>query len=811
MVGAVRIGTDDDGSSVAIDDLPVPTGDPTDPTGTTGDGSNHQDGGGKDVGRRDFLGYVVKGTGLAVAVQLGMSAAAPEAAEALRLGDLLDLEDALDLSGTLDVTDGRFVELPEITDLKDLTDLLLLSGDPFYWDFLIRLTPENRVEFELPRMEVGQGILTTAVMILAEELDVRVDQVDASLSPAEFRRATGQITGGSHATTSLWDPLRQVAAQLRSMVVGAAADRFGVARSDVGTDQGMATAPDGRAVPYSDLTDGVEGRNDAARTATPKDPSQYTIVGKPHNRLDAREIVTGRVEYVLDTDPVDGAMPCLVLRPPTLGGSVADYDDSAARAIPGVIAIDVVDIGVEREMTGVAIIAETFGDCLCAQEAIEATWNPGIADDLSDDDIIKTLRAINLPTVPDVPLLTDSIEGEFIFPYMGHAPMETMTSIADVSGGRARVWTGAKTPLAAQAKIARDLGLLPTDVEVHVVKTGGSFGRRLFFDAAVESARISAHFGRPVKFMFTRQEDTKFGRARPLSVHKVQAGFRRGGLFGGPGQVVSFDHRAATPELDLRHGFGDALTAIGAEAAPYGYSQTIWHTTQIVPYAFGATSLLLNEVKFPMPTSSWRSIYSGTAQVANEVMVDELAAELGEDPVDFRLRRLDDDRLAAVLSKVADEGNWGRRMGRGRAQGIGLHKEYKSRAAILMELNTNPSEPRVTRMTAAIDVNRVVNPRGLEGQIISAATDAISAILRTGLHFENGAIRESAYSDFEIARMNNTPPEIDIHFMPPNGERPGGAGELAVPAASAAIANAFARATGIKPRRFPLNEYYPEV
>lgn len=746
------------------------------------------------VDRRQFLGYLVKGTGLAVALSVGV--------------------DAVDA----DVADAQVLPpIPEFADEVDLTDLLLLSGDPFYYDYKITITDDNRVAFEVPRMEVGQGINLTSTMIVAEELDVRLDQVDTALSPAEIRRSTGQITGGSHSTPSLWDPLRKVTAALRAVIVAAAAAEFGVAPDDVTTSEGQAIAPDGRTIDYADLSDGVEGRNDAARLATPKDPGDYRVIGSPQTRTDARDIVTGKVQFAMDMDVVPDAMPCVVARPPTLGGTVRSYDDTAARQVPGVIDVCEVPTDVEGASSGVAVVARSVGDAFKGRDALVVEWNDGTAEDLSDDDVLEQLRAINLPTLPGIPILTKSVKGEFVFPYMAHAPMETMTAIADVSGGRARIWTGAKTPLAAQAKIARDLGILPTDVELNVVKTGGSFGRRLFFDAAVEGARISSILGRPIKLMFTRQGDTKFGRARPLSLHNVQATYTPG-LLGGGGEVLTFDHRCATPELDLRHGFGDGITALGAEYAAYGYSQTIWHTTQLVQYDVGVTSLLLNEKKFPVPTSSWRGIYSGTANVANEVIIDELAREMGQDELEFRMDRLDDDRSRAVLQTVADEGDWGRSLRQTRktkrAQGLGSHKEYKSRAAVLAEVATDSREDRemrVTKMVAALDVNRVVNPRGLEGQVISAINDAIAYVIRTGLHLDDGAIRESSYGDFEVPRMDNSPPEIEIHFMPPNGDRPGGAGELVVPAAAAAIANAFARATGIKPRRFPLRDFHPEA
>ena len=760
------------------------------------------------VGRRQFIGYLVKGAGLAVALRVGVDLTSPEFA------------DAQVLPGDIVIGDGG--GFPEFADEVDLTDLLLISGDPFYYDYKITITDDNDVLFELPRMEQGQGLDVAATMIVAEELDVGFRRITTTLSPAEIRRNTGQITGGSHAVTSLWDPLRKITAALRGVIVAAAAAEFGIAPSEVTTRSGRCFAPDGRRIKYSELSDGVEGRNDAARTAEPKDPADYRLIGRSRGRLDARDIVTGKVQYALDLDVVPDALPCVVARPPTLGGRVVSFDATAAGQIAGVEEILEVDLGVQNDDTdilasGVAVIARSTGECFRAIEALDITWGPGDAEDLSDDDIIDQLRAINLPTLPDLPTGT-TVGGEFIFPYFAHAPMETMTAIADVSGGTARVWTGAKTPLAAQAKVARELGILPTDVELNVVKSGGSFGRRLFFDAAVEAARISDAAGRPVKLLYTRQDDTAFGRARPLSIHDVKVNYLPGTLVTEP-EVLSFDHRAATSELDLRHGFGDAITALGAELAPYSYSQTIWHSTQLVQYDVGATTLLLNEKRFPVKTSSWRGIYSGTAAVANEVVIDELARELGFDEVQFRLDRLDDDRSRAALEECADKADWGKsvvnRNSRYRAQGVGLHKEYKSRAAAIAEVecyrnNRAGEQMQVKRVDVVVDVNRVVNPRGLEAQVQGSVMDAIFYIIKTALHLDDGAIRESSYGDFEIPRMVDAP-RIRVHFRPTNGETPGGAGELAVPAVAAAITNAFARATGIQPRRFPLVDFYPEA
>ena len=259
----------------------------------------------ENTGRRKFIGYMLKGSSFAVALHITSGAIRPQDANARLLG------------------------IPELADELDLTDLLLISGDPFYYDYLIKITNDNRVRFELPRMEVGQGILTAAMMILAEELDVEMSSIDATLSPAEIRRATGQITGGSHAVTSLWDPLRKVAAALLHKIKLSAAVHFGISVNEINTENGFAIDNNGSRIAYSELTAGVEGRNDAARLAKPKDPSQYKIIGTPQKRADARDIVTGKLDFAMDLDIPD-AMPTVVARPPSLGGRVITFDDSEA-------------------------------------------------------------------------------------------------------------------------------------------------------------------------------------------------------------------------------------------------------------------------------------------------------------------------------------------------------------------------------------------------------------------------------------------------------------------------------------------------
>jgi isoquinoline 1-oxidoreductase beta subunit len=332
---------------------------------------------------------------------------------------------------------------------------------------------------------------------------------------------------------------------------------------------------------------------------------------------------------------------------------------------------------------------------------------------------------------------------------------------------------------------------------LHVVRSGGSFGHRLFFEPAIEAAQVSKALGRPIKLMWTRNDDMRHGRMRPASHHKVRAL----SLFG---NVLTYEHRHATLPVDFSHGVGEALSGAGFDLLSRGATQTVFQLSQKVPYNFGVVTQLLSDVPIALPTGSWRSIYSGQTTVVNEIMVDEIARAMRVDPLAFRRARAASSRARAVLDRVASLGQWGRTMPAGTAQGLALHEEYKSVVAFLVEIDCRDrARPRVTKGACAVDVGRAVNPRGVEAQMQGALVDGMSMTLTAGLHIDGGAVREGSYSDYHFARMADSPPQIDVHVMPANGE-PGGVGELGFPAAAAAVANAHARATGTMPRRFPI-------
>ena len=710
-----------------------------------------------EITRRRFLAYAATAPTLAVGVRLAESAAGRDAPADAQVAEILDFTDALTLAA-----------LP--------TQHLLV----------IEVTTANRVTVRLPRAEVGQGITTAVAQIVAEEIDARLADVDVVLEDARPELVWNQLTGGSNTIHALYGPLRAAAAGARARLVTAAAQRWSTSAGRLTARETTVVAPDGRAATYGELSAAAAAVTIPAVSPAPKDPADFAVVGEPTNRIDARDIVTGRARYTQDLD-VPGALPCVVARPPTIGGTVRSVDDSAARAMPGVVAV-------ARIPTGVAVVADTFDRALAARDALVVDWAPGPNAHLSDADISSRLADANPRfLVPPGPLTVDRT---FEFAFVPHAPMEVLNCVADVRADRAELWLSAKSPIVAAQSVAIALGMPPSRVTLHVVRGGGSFGRRLFFDPAIEAALVSKAVARPVRLMWTRADDTRHGRMRPASHHRARATHLLG-------QPMGYEHRMASVALDGSHGLGELLTAVGLETLGVA-GQAMFHLSQVDLYHLGVQKRSLREVDLAFPTASWRSVFSGQVRTVDEVMVDELARALRRDPLAFRRARLRSSRLRAVLDQVAAAGSWGRSMVPGTAQGLGLHEEYKSAVAYLVEIDArDPADPRVTRAVAAVDVGRAVNPRGLEAQMQGALVDALSVTLQAGVHIDGGAVREASYSDFRYARMRDTPVEVEVHVMPPTGE-PGGAGELGVPAASAAVVNAWTRATGTLPTRFPI-------
>jgi isoquinoline 1-oxidoreductase subunit beta len=702
---------------------------------------------------------------------------------------------------------------PAFNDHYDQTDAFRDSSAPTMSKLSLEITEDNRARFSLPRMELGQGITTGIAMIIAEELEFPLDRVEVTLTEARPDLVWNQMTAGSSGTRCFYKPLSEMAAAARERTRHAAAQQWGVPLESVTASDGHVHSTDGRSATFGSLT-----RAAAAVTgpveAKPKPVSAHKLLGTRQSRIDALQIVTGQKQFTSDV-PVPEAVPAVAVHAPTLGGTLRSIDNERElRAMPGVV--DVIPVRAvprvaERETpspgpTTIVILAKTMGQALRAEQAVKASWTPGPVDHMSDADFRNALRQQSAPLA--LPRSGEStVDGEFEFAHLAHASMETNSAVADVKASSAEVWSGLQVPIPAKRDVADLLGLPLGAVTVHVVPSGGGFGGRGYHDVVLEAVLASKAAGRPVKLQWSRIQDIKHDRFRPPTYHRIRAAHDGR-------SVTSFEHQFTSGLTSHSYAFGDMLSSVGAYDPNSNavFAQAFFNLMMPAPYKLGDVAQTLDEVDFKMGRNSgaWRAIYTGTARTVEEIMMDEIAAALGKDPTAFRLETLKHDRAKRCLQWVADRGGWGRSMPKGTAQGIGVNTEHHSAVACLVELDARSPAPRVTKAVMAFDAGLPINPSGIENQMLGGLNDAISTIFLAGIHIDNGAVRESSPADFLLARQFHWPSDVTLHVFPAQeGAEPGGAGETTLPAAAGAVANAYARATGTKPRSFPMDPFDP--
>lgn len=746
--------------------------------------ANEQSPGRSPVGRRKFLGYVLGGATVIAAADIGLLA--PEAQAKIP-------------SGT------------QIADQYDLNDLLTDATRPTANLITVEVNEDGTASFAIPRAEVGQGITTAAAMIIAEELELPLEKVDVTLAPARPELLWNQITGGSNTIYAMYTPIRVAAAIAKQALLEAGVIVLGGTVDQLKAREGLVIAPDGSTATYGELTKIGASPTTEVKEAALKDESSFAVVGRPTLRKDALAAVTGQKVYTTDLD-VEGALPTMVCRAPTLNGTpVAVRNASQIESMPGVT-------HVAQVPTGVAVRAATFGQCIDAIRALDVEWADGPVAGMSDQDVLAELKSAELP-MPSLPstLVSKSIAADFTFYFRSNSAMDTNSAVADVRENGAEIWGSFKNPIICGQDIAAALGVPQGNVKVHVVEGGGSFGRRLFSDAALEAAHASKAMGVPVKLMWHRADDSRVGRAHPMATSRVRTSYALG-------QVLAFQQAHTSIETDFRHGVGEAMSGMAADLplglGNLGVAEAIFHTTAVIPYDFGVLLQTLNETDSRFNTSSMRNVYSPDVRTANELVVDQLAKAMRQDPLDFRIKFTRNPRLKRLLQEVKSRADWGKAMPSGMAQGVGVHQEYKGVTACVVEIDCRPQTvnrnvwhaitgPRVTKATIVIDPGMVINPTGVEAQMQGCINDAIAMTLTSSLHLRDGHFLEASWDNYAYTRQWNTPPEVDVVISPTEGHHPGGAGEAGVAATCAAIACAYTRATGRMPTEFPIAHNQP--
>jgi isoquinoline 1-oxidoreductase beta subunit len=674
----------------------------------------------------------------------------------------------------------------------------------------VSIAPDNIVTVAINRLEFGQGVHTGLSMALAEELDADWSNVRAVLAPAGDPYKDPvigiQVTGGSSAIKHSYQQYRELGARARAMLIAAAAQQWGVDPDSCVAARGVITAGSHRAS-YGELAQAAMAMPVPPEVVL-KDPARFSLIGKPVPRLDARGKLDGSLGFGIDVDIRD-AMVAVVARPPRFGGKVRQFNGDAARKVRGVA--DVMLVPVDGGGTGVAVVADGYWPAKLGRDALRIEWEDSGSTVSSARLFEEYERLAGLPG--KVALAADlkamlgaprSIEADYRFPYLAHAPMEPLncTMQAEIAGNRAqslKVWVGSQFQTVDQAAIARVFELDPGRVALYTMMAGGGFGRRATAtsDYVVEAAHvmriwISNGHDEPLKVMWSREDDIRGGYYRPLHLHRARI------AVDDHGEVLGWDHTIVGQSLLTGSPFERFLVKNGIDG-------TISEGMVENDYGF-PLRLAVHHPEVKVPVLWWRSVGHTHTAFVKETLVDELAEMAGQDPVAYRLMRLAGEKharqRAALQLAVAKSGYGKRKLAAGRAWGVAVHQSFDSAVAYVAEVSLHKGQPRVHRVTAGVHANRVINPLSAQAQIQGGCVFGL-AMTRPGfaIEIENGAVKNSNFTDFPPPRINDVP-VVDVFFVP-SQDPPTGLGEPGVPPIAPAVANALFRLNGKRQRQLP--------
>jgi isoquinoline 1-oxidoreductase subunit beta len=693
----------------------------------------------------------------------------------------------------------------------------------------LQIDPKGRISLWVARSEMGQGVRTSMVMILAEELEVNWTHV--KIVQADSKAKYGDmVTGGSASVRSSWEPLRKAGATGREMLIAAAAKQWAVPVTEChARDEAVHHAATKKSLSYGALA------SSAATLPVPKKPAlkpekEFEIVGKNEPRVDGPQIVVGAAKYGVDTK-LPGMKYAVIARSPVFMGKVKKFDASKAMTVEGVKkVVEVPSLEMVSPFgfgpakpghqhylpSGVAVIADSTWQAISGRKALDIEWNDlGHGAENTADHRAKCAELVQAKG-QDVTRVGDAeaafakaakqVEAIYEVPFLAHTPMEPPNCTAEFKNGHCTVWAPTQNAQGVRAGVAHALKIPASAVTVHVTLIGGGFGRRLNIDYGVEAALLAREAGAPVKVFWTREDDIRFDYYRPMSVHRLRAGLDA------DGKMISWLHHIAAPTTDGYYEGPETPDVAGCGLAGPGLIN-------------GAVPNFLCEysyLKTAVPRGYLRAVDHLANRWAVDCFLDEVAVAAKKDPIALRHEVIgewhplpptkgDEDepvdvrRLRAVIDFAAEKAGWGTPLtGEGRGRGIAAGNAFSSYVCQIADVTVSKTGAMtVDRIVLAMDCGRLVNPdiaaAQLEGGIIMGLTSA----LRGEITVADGRVQQSNFNNYKMLRISEVPPVMEVHFVP-SEEAPSGIGELGVPSVAPAVGNAIFAATGKRLRRLPL-------
>jgi isoquinoline 1-oxidoreductase subunit beta len=660
----------------------------------------------------------------------------------------------------------------------------------------IRIDTSGRTTLVMPQVEMGQGVYTALPMILAEELDADFTQLMLEHAPPSDKLYGNplfgiQATGNSNSVRAWWKPLRIAGASARAMLVQAAARQWQVdAASCMTANSQVMHKGSGRQLSYRELALAASSEV-PPKDVRLKDPEDFVLIGKPLKRLDTPDKVNGRAAYGIDAMLPDMKFATLKTCP-FFGGKVAKVDDSAAKKVPGVRQVVVLD-------DLVAVVGDHMWAAKKGLEALLVDWLEGPNAGVSSKDIWDHLRAssekdgavaISRGDIAKGLGIGDKLEAAYELPFLAHATMEPVNATVHLKPDSCEIWTGTQVIARVQSEAAKAAGLPVEKVIAHNHLLGGGFGRKLEPDMVIAAVRIAKHVDGPVKVVWTREEDIQHDVYRPVYRDTVAASLSNG-------KVVAWKYRVTGSSIMARWfppGFQNGIDIDAVDSAidmPYDIPNFQVEYVRAEPPA--------------VPTGFWRGVGPNNNVFAIECFIDELARKAGKDPVDFRRSMLArQPRFLAALNIAAEKSNWGEPLPARVGRGVCVQPSFGSFIATVVEAEVDEfGEVRLRRVISAVDTGIAVNPDTIRAQLEGGLIFGLTAALYGEITIDKGRVQQSNFNDYRMLRINQVP-KIEIHVIK-SGEAPGGIGETGATAGPPALRNAIYAATGVPLRRLPID------
>ncbi|MEZ4795689.1 MAG: molybdopterin cofactor-binding domain-containing protein [Flavobacteriaceae bacterium] len=673
-------------------------------------------------------------------------------------------------------------------DVKPPVDLSLLDYNDF--NAFIKISDEGKVTIFSPNPEIGQGVKTSMPMLIAEELDVAWDDVHVVQGVLDTKNFTRQVAGGSQSLRQGWEPLRQTGATARQMLVNAAATKWGIDPSECETKNGIITNSNGDKLGYGEVVKEA-ALLEVPENVTLKDPKDFTIIGQGKSNVDIDEIVTGKPLFGLDYK-AEGMQYASVLRPPAFGQKLVSFDDTAARGINGVT--DVIKFGDK-----VAVLATTTWSAMKGKKALTAEWSQDSKAESTafhDEKLLNILNGNTFDTrrkdgdVKKAFAEADTVlERTYESPFLPHNCMEPMNFYTNVTTDKIELVGPIQTPAGTAAGVARMLGRDESEVTLEMTRMGGGFGRRLYGDFAMEAAEVSHIAKKPVKVVFSREDDMAAGIYRPAIKYRIAASIKDGKLTG-------YHLKEAAINNNM-----------------YGLIPNFFPAGAIENYQVDTANYQSN-----ITTGAWRAPYTNFLASAEQSFFDELAETMQVDRIQLHKDLLQNvkgttdeqiqyspERLEGVIDLVVEKSNWGKTP-EGVYQGFAVYYCHNTHVAEVADIELENGYPVVKKVTVAVDCGIVVNPLGATNQVVGGVIDGIGHSMYGELTFENGVPQSNNFNSYQLIRMHQTP-HVDVHFVK-NDIAPTGLGEPTLPPVGGAIANAIYSATGQRLLKQPYMKYY---